>query len=104
MAKGQVSKKIISDKILEMFEGSFLYNDGKEIRIPIMEDGELIQIKCALTAAKVNVEPGSENAIPTAANVNNSENAFEPQTEQKIVEVSAEEKANLASLMKNLGL
>ena len=54
MAKGQKAKKIISDKILNIFEDSFLYSDGKEIRIPIEEDGEIIQIKVTLTAAKVS--------------------------------------------------
>ena len=69
MPKGTVAKTIISKKILDTFEGAFPYNDGKEIRIPIEEDGEIIQIKVTLTAAKVAVEPGSDNAIPTADNV-----------------------------------
>ena len=42
MPKGTVAKTIISKKILDTFEGAFPYNDGKEIRIPIEEDGEII--------------------------------------------------------------
>lgn len=53
MARGSQSKETITKKILETFEGSFI-ND-KEIRIPIEENGEVIEIKCVLTAAKVNV-------------------------------------------------
>ena len=34
MVKGSESKSIFYAKILETFEGSFMYNDGKEIRIP----------------------------------------------------------------------
>ena len=34
MARGADSKLEITRKILETFEGSFLFNDGKEIRIP----------------------------------------------------------------------
>lgn len=102
--KGQNSKKIITDKILETFANSFLYNDGKEIRIPIEEDNEIIQIKCVLTAAKVNVEPGSDNAIPTAADNINTNNDSISATPQTIVEVTEEEKANLASMMARLGL
>ena len=52
MARGAEAKKIVIDKLLKTFENSFLYNDGKEIRIPIEENGEIIQIKVALTAAK----------------------------------------------------
>ena len=53
MARGSQSKETITKKILETFDGSFI-ND-KEIRIPIEENGEIIEIKCVLTAAKVNV-------------------------------------------------
>ena len=41
--KGTILKKEITDKILATFEGSFLYNDGKEIRIPGLEDGQELQ-------------------------------------------------------------
>ena len=67
MAKGSESKSIITKKILETFDGAFL-ND-KEIRIPIEENGEIIQIKCTLTAAKVNVEAGSAAAVPSVKSV-----------------------------------
>ena len=60
--KGSISKEIVTKKILETFEGSFQYE--KEIRIPMEEDGNQIQLKCVLTCAKTNVEPNGENAIP----------------------------------------
>lgn len=62
MAKGALSKQEATQKILELFPGSFVYD--KEIRIPFTEEGEEIQLKCALTCAKVNVAVGGENAIP----------------------------------------
>lgn len=65
MARGAESKEIITQKILETFEGSFKYD--KEIRIPVLENGETVQIKVALTCAKVNVENGGDVTIPTAA-------------------------------------
>ena len=71
MARGQISKQIVTEKILKSFDGAFTYNDGKEIRIPLQEDGELIQIKVALTAAKENVNPGDDNAIPGTVIMNN---------------------------------
>ena len=67
MARGSEAKQQIIQKLLSTFEGSFLYNGGKEVRIPVMENGELVQIKVALTAAKVNVECGADMAVPTAS-------------------------------------
>ena len=55
MAKGQVAKQEIIKKLLSTFEGSFLYNGNKEIRIPMIENGETVEIKVALTCAKENV-------------------------------------------------
>ena len=106
MARGQKSKKVIVDKLLDVFKGSFLYNDGKEIRIPIEEDGEIIQIKCVLTAAKTNVEEGSDNEVPSIKTVNDTNLNFDTEKDKvsKVVKISEEEKANLANLMKSLGL
>lgn len=74
MARGSIAKEEITKKILETFEGSFL--NEKEIRIPIVENGETIQIKVALTAAKVNVEcgnpvQGSTEVTPPASREDN---------------------------------
>ena len=88
------AKKIISDKILNIFGDSFLYNDGKEIRIPIEEDGEIIQIKVTLTAAKDLIINGAE--IP-------SEDALTIEAPKSAV-VSEEEKKNVSKLLASLGL
>ena len=92
MAKGSQSKEIITKKILETFDGSFI-ND-KEIRIPIEENGEIVQIKVALTCAKVNVECGGTSSVATS----------EPVVPAQKVEVTEEEKQNVQKLMENLGL
>jgi hypothetical protein len=98
--KGTILKKEITDKILEVFPGSFLYNDGKEIRIPGMEEGQLLQVKVALTCAKTNVEQNGENAIPgEEMPVTTTETVS-----QTSVEVSQEEKDNVKKLMASLGL
>ena len=106
MARGQKSKKVIVDKLLDVFKGSFLYNDGKEVRIPIEEDGEIVQIKCVLTAAKTNVEEGSDNEVPSIKIVNDTNLNFDTEKDKvsEVVKISEEEKANLANLMKSLGL
>lgn len=98
-AKGQESKNIIIKKLLETFEGSFQYE--KEIRIPMMENGELVQIKVSLTAAKSNVEQGSENAIPAAPANFSNEIGTNPSIK---IETTEEEKANVKALLTALNL
>lgn len=101
MAKGAIAKAEIQKRILATFEGAFLYNDGKEIRVPMMENGEQVQIKVALTCAKENVVMGADVALPgdfpTPKN--------EPVTEEpKTIAPSADEKKAVADLFKKLGL
>lgn len=107
MAKGQIAKAEIAQKILNSFEGAFTYNDGKEIRIPYIEEGENIQIKVALTCAKENVNPGDDNAIPGAAAIKRDDNKIEFNSqpiEKKVIEPTAEERQNVSDLLKALGL
>lgn len=96
MAKGAIAKSEITKKILETFDGSFTYNEGKEIRIPIMENGEIVQIKVTLTAAKVAVSAGSDTAIPGSA----------PEVEKSegVKEITADEKSEVNNLISALGL
>lgn len=101
MAKGAVSKTKATEMILKAFPGSFTYD--KEIRIPFVEDGEEIQLKCVLTCAKVNVEPNGDVAIPgeVSADINFGESKS---AEEKIVEPTQEEKDNVKKLMATFGL
>ena len=107
MAKGAILKQEIINKILKTFDGSFLYNNGKEIRICGEEDGAPIQIKVALTCAKENVSPESENALPgTTVNLNEinfEEKSIEKQ-EIEHIEPTEVEKANVSELLRSLGL
>lgn len=106
MARGQESKSIIANKILQNFEGSFLYNGGKEIRIPIYENGELIQIKVTLTAAKENVEIGSDSALPTAKAVQPTQPAVVdlPWEERVPTEQEKQSVVNVLNKLSNMGL
>lgn len=100
MARGAISKEEATRKILEAFPGSFVYD--KEIRIPFVEEGENIQLKCALTCAKTNVEVGGENALPGE----DIPVATTTATAQPVAktEISAEEKDNLKRMMEALGI
>ncbi len=91
MAKGSIAKEQITNKILEIFPNAFIYG-GKELRIPIEENGEIVEIKVALTCAKVNVGNAteSEQAPPSTSPVSDMP------TEEEI--------ANVKNLMERLGL
>ena len=92
MARGSEAKTEITKKILEVFNGSFI-NDGKEIRIPMQENGETIEIKCVLTAAKVNVG-NAGTPVTNSVTISTSANT----------EITAEEKAEVENLIEKLGL
>lgn len=101
--KGSILKKNITDKILEVFgDNAFLYNDGKEIRICGTENGEEVQIKVTLTAAKVNVTNGADTALP--GDFPAPVNAPVTPAQSAPIEPTAEEKQNVANLLKKLGL
>lgn len=101
-AKGAILKQEIAEKILATFPGSFLYNDGKEIRINGVEDGQTLQIKVTLTAAKTAVENESESAFAEDAATADVKPAV---TNEKIPqEPTQEEKERLTALLEKLGL
>lgn len=100
MARGSAAKENITKKILEVFPGAFLYNNGKEIRIPESEGGEILQIKVTLTCAKTNVEGGSDVKIPGSSSV---ETTSTPAADF-MNEPTEEEKKAVSNLCEKLGL
>lgn len=97
MAKGAIAKKEVISKLKEVFPEMFEYG-SKELRIPMMEDGQRVEIKIALTCAKTNVggdDASVESRVQTLDFSNETPANIEP---------SAEEKQNIAELMSRLGL
>ena len=101
--KGTILKKEITDKMLEVFPGSFLYNEGKEIRIPGLEEGQELQIKVSLTCAKTNVTPNGDSIMP-GAELNFEETSKTKTVQNTIIKPTQEEKDNVKKLMASLGL
>lgn len=97
MAKGSIAKEAITQKILDTFEGAFNYG-SKEIRIPYDEDGNRVEIKVTLTCAKENVG-GNDNDFTIK-----QEDAENMVAKAVSAIPTAEEKANIATLMERLGL
>lgn len=92
MAKGQVAKAKLIEVLQEVFPSMFS-PDGKEWRIPLIENGERIEIKIALTCAKENI--GGDGAV-VAANA-------DPSTVEQLT-ITEEEKEQIKQLMERLGL
>ena len=103
-AKGSILKKEIAEKILATFPGSFLYNDGKEIRINGTENGENLQIKISMTTAKVAVEGGDDNVLPGEKAAVTADAKPTGTNEKVPQEPTAEEKERLTTLLNKLGL
>ena len=104
-ARGSIAKEEITNKILAEFPGSFKFD--KEIRVPVMENGELVQIKITLTAAKVNVENGGDTVTPGADLIKGMTQAVEGQVADSTtmsIEPTPEEKENVRILLSKLNL
>ena len=93
-ARGQELKNQIVNKILEVFPNSFI--NGKEIRICGNENGEAVQIKVTLTAAKENIVNETVEK-PTAA-------ATTASTDNYTVEITPKEKRTVAEMLAALNL
>ena len=96
MARGAVSKQAVIDKILETFQGSFIY--GKELRVPMVEDGEQVEIKVTLACAKTNVGDGA------VAGDFESGNAVQASVTEAPAKPTQAEIDNISKLMDRLGL
>lgn len=103
-ARGSIAKEEVMNKILATFPGAFKYE--KELRIPMMENGEELQIKVTLTAAKNMVAAGGDTAIPGMQVMKDVIVATPqgPVIEKVPAEPSEVEKKNVANLLDLLGL
>lgn len=96
-AKGTQSKIEIINKMLEVFPGSFVTAEGKELRIPWNEGGAQLEIKVALTCAKEVL--GGTVTAPS----HSEPSAFDNPQPAKI-EVTQEEAENVRKLLSSLNL
>ena len=106
MARGQAAKQEIMATILETFGGnSFLYNNGKEIRVNTQEDGEPVQIKPPFPPAQSAGVRDDEPASPGASNATGQlSEVKEEESPKTVVEATVDEKNAIADLMASLGI
>lgn len=98
--KGTESKKIIFNKLQELFPNSFFEEDNKILRIPLDENGSRVEVKITLTTAKTNlggetVQSAFEASSPIVKTT---------ETEKVILEPTQEEKDTVNRLIASLGL
>lgn len=103
-AKGSQLKNEITQKILTTFPSSFIYNDGKEIRINGMEDGQELQIKVTLTCAKTMVENAAAGSVQKSPDSVEDDTPVISSSAATPQEPSDEEKERLKTLLEKLGL
>lgn len=92
MAKGAVSKAKVLDVMKLIFPQMFSV-DGKEYRIPLIEDGQEIELKVALTCAKDNIGGGG-----------GSDSTGPVQYAEADLKITDEEKQEIFEIMKQWGL
>lgn len=99
--KGAISKETITKKILDTFKDSFI--NEKNIIIPMVEGGEVVQIKVTLTASKTIIPNGDVSFADTAAvNFDDSASNLVSKT-ATVAAPTEEEKENLQKMMESLG-
>ena len=105
MVRGTESKEKIFAKLMEVYPNAFFEDEGKILRVPMDESGSRVEIKVTLTAAKTNLKSDSATSAFPQENLEQSD--FMPQPAQpssSSIEISQEEKNNVAKLIKSLNL
>lgn len=107
MARGTEAKNAIFSKLMSVYPNAFWEDEGKILRVPVEENGALIEIKVSLTAAKANLRGSDlpsafDNAEPAAATTSSPVPVIESNSSS--IAPSEEEKANVAKLISALGL
>ena len=100
MAKGAVAKENIAKKMAEAFGNNWIGEYDKKYYVWSEENGEKIQIAISMTCPKT---PIGEAGAVTDSNVLNFEDSVTSGEGAK-VDITPDEKKNIADLMARLGL
>jgi len=108
--KGAKAKEELTQELLKYF-GDKAFKYDKEIRVNLIEDGQPVQIKVALTAAKVAVEKNGDTALPGENIIVDSQatpamtfGTNMEETKGSPIPPTAEEKKTISELLAKLGL
>ena len=107
MAKGDIAKKQIVEKIIEIFGQDKAFLADKKLYINTTENGQPIQVCIAMTCPKTMIE-GTSVVAETKATVSNAFDSFaaapSSAASYQPAEITPEERATVVDLMKKLGL
>lgn len=98
LRRGEAAKKIVIEKILESFEGSFLLDKKAYVNVRDGANGEVVQLAISITMPKVPIDA---TAAPPTTDPNAAPWEAKPVTP---TELSAEDKKKVSMLMERLGL
>lgn len=93
MAKGNVAKEVVVEKIKEAFGADFLGVQDKKVYVRAKESGEYVQIAISMTCPKSPVDFGEISEEPAEAR---------PVAEFK--ELSSDDKEKIRELKEKLGI
>lgn len=105
--RGTIAKQEVFAKIMQVYPNAFWEDENKVLRIPVEENGNLVEIKVSLTAAKNILGDGE---VPSAFKLVNApaspKTKAAPAFEEKRpeLEMTEAEMTNVANLMSALGL
>ena len=105
--KGALAKEAVTKKIAEAFGADYVGEVDKKLYVWSQENGEKIQIAIAMTCPKnpVGDVPVMDFSTDTGDfDFSGDASAATPPTVFQPAAITAEEKANIASLMEKLGL
>lgn len=101
-AKGSIAKAEATKMIQDAFGENFLGEFDKKIYIQVPENGEMVQIAIALTCPKTPVTVSSGPVV--RGDRMDFDSAPVVSTPEVKVEITTEERENIAAMMARLGL
>ena len=104
MAKGAESKTKLFSDIKNLYPDAFWEDEGKILRVPMMEGSNIVEIKVTLTAAKTNMGSGEIKGAFGTATATPSVFNMPSETTANLTEITEEEKQNVANLIAALNL
>ena len=104
MAKGDIAKQEVIEKIASAFGEDFIGEVDKKIYVWSEENGEKMQIALALTCPKVPVAVSNQIPQTSSGDWDFSDDAVTAPTPIERAEITPEEQAKVADLMAKLGL
>lgn len=102
IAKGSNAKIAVTNKIAQAFGEDWIGEVNKKLYVWADDGGERVQISIALTCPKVMIDAPDKNYVPD--NDWSDDGGLREAPSLPAVEITAEEKKNIADLMERLGL